>query len=123
MMKIVGFLAVALFSAAGCGNSDDASPDGCASGVVGSWMGTTQNDRITISGNKSFKYSGVDGCVSQGSFGCPDASVTSGTMRVTIDSSSGGSCLPAGAYTCAFALNGNAMGYDCIGTGLLQYKR
>lgn len=122
-MKILGFLAVMLVTAAGCGNSDDASGGSCSSGVVGSWTGTAQNDRITISADKSFKYSGVDGCVSQGSFGCPDASVTSGTMRVTIDSSSGGACLPAGTYTCAFALNGNAMAYDCTGTGSLQYKR
>jgi hypothetical protein len=43
-------------------------------------------------------------------------------MRVSIDTSSGGLCLPAGDYTCAFVLNGNAMGYDC-GGGALQYHR
>jgi hypothetical protein len=68
-------------------------------------------------------YSGADGCVSQGTYACPAASVTSGTMRVAIDSSSGGACLPAGNYTCAFALNGNAMAYDCTGAGQLQYRR
>ena len=104
----------------GCGDSvDDA---GCASGAVGTWSGTTQPDQIKISADGSFSYSGVGGCISSGTFSCPDKTVTSGTMRVSINTSSGGLCLPAGDYTCAFALNGNAMAYDC-GGGTLQYQR
>jgi hypothetical protein len=44
-------------------------------------------------------------------------------MQVTITSSTGGACLPAGTRTCAFVLNGNTMGYDCTGSGFVQYRR
>lgn len=105
------------------GDDADTTDKGCASAVVGTWQGTTQSDEITISSNGAFRYAGVDGCVSTGTFACPDKSLTSGTMQVSIASSAGGACLPAGAYVCAFGLNGNAMGYDCTGTGTLQYRR
>ena len=60
--------------------------------------------------------------MSTGTFSCPDASVSSGTMQVSITSSASGTCLPAGNYVCAFALNGNAIAYNC-GGGTLQYRR
>lgn len=103
---------------AGCSDDDSA----CGSKVVGSWTGTTVGDSITIESGGAFSYRGADGCVSKGSFSCPDASVTQGSMKVSVDSSSGGTCLPAGDYSCQFALNGNAMAYNC-GGGALQYKR
>ncbi len=119
-------LIVTLFTLTACssnGDDDDSTSTGCASAVVGTWQGTTQSDEIAISSNGAFRYAGVDGCVSTGTFACPDKTLTSGTMQVSIASSAGGLCLPAGSYVCKFALNGNAMGYDCTGTGLLQYKR
>jgi hypothetical protein len=127
MMRVWASSIFISIAVAGCGSTDSgdssAAGGGCSSGVVGSWSGVSRQDRIEISGDKSFKYSGPDGCVSQGSYACPPPSVTSGTMRVTVDTSSGGACLPAGNFTCAFALNGNAMGYDCTGTGQLQYRK
>jgi hypothetical protein len=120
MMRLLPSLVLVGAVVAGCGSSDDDSR--CASGAVGTWSGTRQADSITISADGSFRYSGVGGCISSGTFACPDKTITSGTMRVSINTSSGGLCLPAGDYTCAFALNGNGMGYDC-GGGSLQYQR
>jgi hypothetical protein len=107
----------------GCDDSGDDNAVTCPSAVVGTWAGNPQNDQITISSNGSFLYSGVSGCVSSGSFACPEATVTSGTMQVLIGSSSGAGCLPAGDYTCAFTLEEDALSYDCTGSGSLQYRR
>lgn len=111
---------------AGCGSEDSddsSSSEDCTSTVVGTWEGTTQSDQITIGSDGAFRYEGIDGCVSTGTFACPDASLSSGTMQVSISASGGGTCLPAGDFVCAFGLNGNAMAYDCTGTGALQYQR
>jgi hypothetical protein len=110
----------------GCGSDDDSdqvADEGCASVVVGTWAGATVDDSITISANRSFRYSGVDACTSNGSFTCPSSNVMSGTMPVNIATSSGGTCLPAGDYVCAFTLTGDSMAYDCTGSGALQYTR
>ena len=84
---------------AGCSatnNGDDAAK-GCTSAIVGTWQGTTQGDEISLSSNGAFRYAGADGCISTGTFACPDKSVTTGTMQVSVASSAGGACLPAGS--------------------------
>lgn len=53
----------------------------------------------------------------------PSAEIAGSELAASPDTSSGGACLPAGNFTCAFALNGNAMGYDCTGTGQIQYRK
>src|SRR5687768_5153264 len=119
------WITIAMLSVA-CGSSGKGEKDDeevCGHPIVGTWVGTTQNDSITISGDKTFRYSGPDGCVSNGTFACPVDTATQGTLQVSINSSTGGLCVPAGNYTCAFAINGNAMGYDCTGGGALQYRR
>lgn len=110
----------------GCDTAgEDGEVDGetCAAGVVGTWIGATIDDSITISADTSFRYSGVDGCTSTGSFVCPDSTMTSGTMQVFIETSSGGSCLSAAGYICAYVLTADSMAYDCTGGGALQYTR
>jgi hypothetical protein len=90
---------------------------------VGTWEGDPQKDEIAISSDGSFSYTGVTGCVSRGSFVCPDKALTAGAMEVAIDSSSGAGCLSAGHYTCAFTLEASAMSYDCTGLESVQYQR
>jgi len=98
-------------------------PGPCGSALVGRWMGATRNDAIVITSDGSFSYSGPDGCSSQGTFTCPPVGAVAGGMPVSVGSSSGGLCLPTGNYMCAFEVRGNAMGYDCTGSGALKYKR
>ena len=118
-------LLVVLVNLVGCG-SDDSEDDqagGCASVVVGEWIGASQADSMSIGADGSFRYSGPDGCMSSGSLSCPDPTLASGTLHVTIDVSGGGRCLPAGNYICFFELNGDSLLYDCTGAGGLSYIR
>jgi hypothetical protein len=89
---------------------------------VGNWTGTSFSDSIQINADGSFSYRGEGGCLSKGSFACPDASSTAGTIKVSIDSSVGANCLPVGDTTCEFSLNGNTMSFNW-GAGTLQYRR
>jgi len=110
----------------GCDEGGDAGEmdnETCAAGVVGTWLGVTVDDRIEISADGSFRYSGVDGCTSTGSFVCPESTMTSGSMQVFIDTSGGGSCLSAGGYICTYVLTGDSMAYDCTRGGSLEYTR
>jgi hypothetical protein len=124
-MKLVVRLFLVCVSSLGCDNAgdDDQAAVTCPSEVVGTWDGEPQNDQITILSDGSFSYSGVSGCVSNGSFMCPEKDLTAGAMEVSIDSSSGAGCLPVGHYTCAFTLEEAVMSYDCTGLGSLQYRR
>jgi hypothetical protein len=120
LLSAIGLLLI------GCGSGDESGggqADGCTHPAVGTWVGVAQNDRITLFADAKFEYSGPDGCLSNGTFACPAAGFTQGTMQVSINSSTGGACLPAGTYTCAFGINGNAMDYDCTGNGAIQYRR
>ncbi len=75
--------------------------------------------RTTVCGcRSSFPPGGVPR-----TFTCPPAGTASGGLAVSINSSSGGLCLPAGNYTCAFTVKGKTMGYDCTGSGSIKYKR
>lgn len=106
----------------GCSDGDDGAGR-CNHDMVGVWDGATRADELTIGSDLSFRYAGPDGCVSTGTFSCPDQNVASGTMQVSVLTSAGGVCLPAGNYVCGFALNGDTLAYDCTGGGALQYTR
>jgi hypothetical protein len=131
MLSVERLVAVAAF-AVGCGSDGGGSaPEAtggtasvdCTHAAVGSWVGVGRQDALTMSRDGSFSFSGTDGCVNGGAFECPRAGSTSGTMRVTVYASTGGTCLAVGEYTCAFSASGNALSYDCTGTGVLQYQR
>lgn len=113
IVLVVGFAA--------CGGTSAGTGDttGCASGFVGEWVGHTQEDLLTLSSDGSFRYTGLDQCASTGTFSCPEPA----TMRISIQASDGGYCLPVGDYVCAVSLNGDAMSYDCTGDGALEYRR
>ena len=95
----------------------------CTSPVVGNWLGTTRSDHLVIGSSTAFNYTGVDGCTDRGTIECPDPKLSSGTLRVHVESSTAGSCLSGGDYSCAFDVNGVSMDYDCTGSGALRYRR
>src|SRR5688572_29423010 len=98
------------------------SSDTCRSEVVGNWMGTSFSDSIAIQADGTFTYHGEGGCVAKGSFSCPSANIKTGSMTVSIDSTTGPNCFPLGDSVCQFTVNGSTLSYN-FGLGTLQYKR
>lgn len=122
---VVALAVPTLVACGGSVNSDDTNIVGtCKSDIVGNWTGTTRNDRLSILQDRSFQYTGVDGCSDRGTIGsCPDSSMSSGTLHITVERSTGGTCLPIGNQTCAYTLSPTTFSYDCTGAGSLEYRK
>lgn len=95
----------------------------CPSEVVAGWTGITRFDHLAIASDDTFAYEGVDGCASHGTVRCSDPNTPSGTIYVSVEASTGGSCLAAGEYACSYGVSGNTFQYDCGGMGTLQYRK
>jgi hypothetical protein len=92
----------------------------CASDFNGHWVGTTLTDAVDIGANCEFQYTGVGGCKSSGTYAAPIAG--QGTVKVSIDTSTGGLCLPAGDYVCAYSVSPTTFTFNC-GSGTASYSR
>lgn len=101
-----------------CGNDDSdtksTTASGCTSPVVGSWSGVAPNkDKLVLSADGTFTYTGDDGCTSSGTFACP-GTITQGTVIVTTTAASASKyCGQAGTASCAFAVNDKSLSYAC----------
>ena len=122
-LTVVLFAGVALACGGEIGSSSSNSDPLCTNPIVGNWFGTTQSDHLAIGNTNAFTYSGVDGCTNHGTIDCPDANISSGSLRVHVSDSTGGACLATGDHTCAFTVTGSFLQYDCSGSGALHYRR
>lgn len=120
MKAILVAAAVTLAACGGTGsNPNDNQPPPCAGPTSGVWHGDS-GDMLDLTDTCAFSYRGADGCQSTGSYS--QVLGTSGTMLISITTATGGNCLPAGSYRCAYALSGGQMAYDC-GAGAFTYHR
>ena len=111
-MKQCLFVAPWLLFLASCSSYN--STQSCAGTHTGVWSGLTVSDQVTFSADCSFDYVGSDDCLSTGTYRSPLG--PSGTVQVEIESSTGGLCLPAGSYTCAYLItNEVVLSFDCGG--------
>jgi hypothetical protein len=103
-----------------CGGS--ASSGGpCAGTHTGDYAGSGHPDKVSLDGTCNFSYTGDDSCTSSGTYTSPQGAATA-TVQVSIQTSSGGACLPVGIYNCPYALNGNLLSFGC-GAGVRNYTR
>lgn len=119
---LVSFFAVACGAATHPGQTTGIGGK-CPSDVAAGWIGITRHDHLTIASDDTFAYAGADGCVSHGTVSCSDPSTPSGILYVSVESSTGGTCLPTGEYSCSYGVNGSDFEYDCNGMGALQYRK
>lgn len=112
MTRVVTFfLVVAALSLSACGGP-------CNGPYAGTWSGSSGT--LTLAASCEFSYLGPDGCRSDGEYASPLGS--SGSVTVTISSSTGGDCQNAGSYVCSYAVQGSALGLNC-GGGETLYSR
>lgn len=114
-LSAVALLVGSVLCLVGCGS---AGP--CDGDAAGHWAGATQADQIDLSPSCAFKCTGVTGCVSAGTYAALLG--TQGTVQVSIQSSTGGSCLPAGTYACAYGVSASTLSFNC-GAGAATYRR
>ena len=105
----------------GCSQSGGDGKSSCNSPLVGTWR-SAGSDMLSLNSDLSFELKGGDGCQSGGSGSCP-GQITNGTIKLSIEYSSGGICLPAGDYVCSFDLQNNTRLSQNCGYGTLVYYR
>lgn len=113
----LGFALVLLLAVSACGGGGGGK---CSSPYSGTWVGTTATDQLTLSESCDYQYQGVGGCRSAGTYAAPLGS--SGSVLVTIQSSTGGNCLGVGAYSCAYTASSSTLTVNC-GAGNFSYRR
>lgn len=92
----------------------------CGGDHAGTYSGTTVNDSLTLSSSCEYSYTGNDGCRSTGTYNAPLGS--SGSVAVSIASTTGGNCLPAGDTTCSYVLSLPNLSFNC-GAGTFSYTK
>ena len=112
---------VSLAALVGCSPSGGDGKSSCDSPLVGSWK-STDGDVLNLHSNLSFELNGGDGCQSGGSGSCP-GQITDGTVKLSIEYSSGGTCLPAGDYVCSFDMPNNSTLNQNCGFGTLTFYK
>jgi len=120
----VGFMALV---ASACGASTHpgqiVTAGKCPSDLAGTWIGISRGDHLAIASDDTFTYAGVDGCTSHGKVSCSSSTMASGTLYVSVEVSSGGSCLSVGDYSCSFSASATTLQYNCDGQGSLEYQK
>lgn len=118
------YLLIFLFAFEGCGsNNNDANQPlsgNCSGTEEGTWDGLIISDSITFGSDCSFKYTGEDGCHSEGTFDRPLKDKGSTTVEIT--KSEGGTCLMKGIYTCAYKIDSQILTFNC-GYGNASYRK
>ncbi len=107
-------IVVTFLLAAGCGGGR------CMSDFTGHWVGTTLADSVDLGDDCSFRYTGSGGCESLGEYAAPIGN--QGSVKVSIGSSTGGLCLPAGDYVCVYSASAKTLTFNC-GGGVTSYGR
>lgn len=97
----------------GCGGK-------CDGDHTGTYSGTTISDTLALSSSCEYSYTGNDSCQSRGTYNAPLGS--SGSVAVSISSSTAGNCLPVGDTTCTYVLNLPNLSFDC-GNGTFSYTK
>lgn len=90
----------------------------CAGPETGTWKNSSGNS-LELDASCAFHFS-ASNCQSSGTYAAPLG--TSGTVQVSIQSTSGGACFPLGNYACAYVVTGNALALNC-GSGNDLYSR
>lgn len=105
----------------GCSQSGGDGSSSCDSPLIGNWQ-SSRSDILRLKSDLSFELNGGDGCQSGGSGSCP-GNITNGTIKLSVEYSSGGTCLPAGDYVCSFSVsNNNTLSQNC-GYGTVIFSR
>lgn len=114
MAYLIAAVIVFFMGLAGCGKKDDggsAAAPACSSAYNGIYK-ESGGDKVALASDCAYKYEAADRtCTSLGTYSNPAGA--SGTMLVTIKSTSGENCQPAGEYRCAYKFEGSAFTYDC----------
>ena len=119
-MKYLYFSLIAMILTS-CSQSGGDGGSSCDSPIVGNWQ-SSRLDVLKLTSNSSFELNGGDGCQSGGTGICP-GQITNGSIKLSVEYSSGGTCLPAGDYVCYFDLpNNDTLRQDC-GYGMITWYR
>jgi hypothetical protein len=82
----------------------------CGGDIVGTWNAADQ-EQFIMNSDCTFKYIGVGGCQSSGTYNpIPDGQ---GSITGIISTSTGGKCLPVGNIACACDLTATTFSIDC----------
>jgi hypothetical protein len=112
---------ILLAALVGCSPSGGDGESSCDSPLVGSWK-SSRGDVLRLNSDLSFELNGGDGCQSGGSGSCP-GQITDGTIKLSIEYSSGGTCLTAGDYVCSFNMPSNSTLSQNCGFGTLTFYK